>query len=138
MLSDVSGGQGNFWYSFDNGIVHWIMLDTETNLGDGFIGLDQTGGVEKDIVGPFGPYANAQLDWLKKDLASVDRTITPWIIRSTPLNNGVIDPRELDNPTSPWYITNGAAGHYDGLSEGTNPLAPYERFRLDERNATYG
>ncbi|KAJ5601594.1 metallo-phosphoesterase [Penicillium lagena] len=185
MPFDVSGGQGNFWYSFDNGMVHWIMLDTETDLGDGFIGPDQTGGVEKDIAGPFGPYANAQLDWLKKDLASVDRTITPWIIvgghrpwylsyanqstticwdckdvfeplfleyavdlylsghahfyqRSAPLNNSVIDPRELDNPTSPWYITNGAAGHYDGLSEGTNPPAPYERFRLDERNATYG
>lgn len=185
MPSDVSGGQGNFWYSFDHGMVHWIMLDTETDLGDGFIGPDQTGGVQEDIAGPFGPYPNAQLDWLKQDLASVDRAKTPWIIvgghrpwylsyanksaticwdckdvfeplfleygvdlylsghahfyqRSAPLNNSVIDPRELDNPTSPWYITNGAAGHYDGLSTGSNPPAPYERFRLDQSNATYG
>ena len=34
---------------------------------------------------------------------------------NAPLANGVIDKNELNNPTSPWYITNGATGHYDGL-----------------------
>src|SRR3981081_2479671 len=33
--------------------------------------------------------------------------------RSAPLANGIIDTNELNNPSFPWYITNGAAGHYD-------------------------
>jgi hypothetical protein len=28
----------------------------------------------------------------------------------------------LDNPSAPWYIVNGAAGHYDGLDVPSNPL----------------
>lgn len=185
MPSDVSDGTGNFWYSFDHGMVHYIVLDMETDLGEGFIGPDDTGGVSGDIAGPFGAYPNAQRDWLESDLQSVDRTLTPWVIvsghrpwylsfantssticwsckdvfeplfieygvdlylsghahfyqRSAPIANGVIDPNELNNPSSPWYITNGAAGHYDGLSVGTAVPAPYERFRLDENNSTYG
>jgi hypothetical protein len=35
------------------------------------------------------------------------------------------------------YITNGAAGHYDGLSTMATPQ-PYQRFGLDTRNARYG
>ena len=185
MPSDVSDGTGNFWYSFDHGMVHYVMIDTETDLGDGYIGPDQTGGVEDESTGPFGTYPNAQLDWLENDLSAVDRTRTPWLIvaghrpwyvsytnvstticwsckdvfeplflkygvdlyisghahlyqRSAPLDNGVIDPNELDNPSAPWYITSGAAGHYDGLSSGLTPPAPYQRFRLDETDATYG
>lgn len=185
MPSDVSGGTGNFWYSFDHGMVHYIMLDTETDLGHGFISPDETGGGEGDHAGPFGAYANAQTDWLEADLKSIDRKKTPWVIaaghrpwylslanithticwtckdvfeplflrygvdlyisghahfyqRSAPLNDSVIDPNELNNPSAPWYITSGAAGHYDGLSNGAAVPKPYERFRLDERNSTYG
>ncbi|KAK3950878.1 hypothetical protein QBC32DRAFT_375409 [Pseudoneurospora amorphoporcata] len=43
------------------------------------------------------------------------------------LAEGKEDPTGLENPTSPWYITNGAAGHYDGL----DPL------RLTFYNCTY-
>jgi 3',5'-cyclic AMP phosphodiesterase CpdA len=32
--------------------------------------------------------------------------------RNAPIKNGTADPNELNNPSSPWYITNGAAGHY--------------------------
>ncbi len=185
MPSSLSGGVGNMWYSFNHGMVHYIMLNAETDLGHGFTGPDEKGGGEGDHTGPFGSYPDEQVDWLEADLKSVDRSKTPWVIaaghrpwylshandthticwackdvweplfikydvdlyisghahyyqRSAPLKDGVIDPNELNNPSSPWYITSGAAGHYDGLSEGTDPPQPYERFRLDESDATYG
>lgn len=185
MPSAESGGTDNFWYSFDHGMTHYIMLDTETDLGDGFVGPDEKGGGEGDVTGPFGAYPNAQIDWLEKDLKAVDRSKTPWVIasghrpwylsyankthticwsckdvfeplflkygvdlyisghahfyqRSAPLNNSVIDPNELNNPSAPWYITSGAAGHYDGLDKATPVPKPYERFRMDQNNATYG
>lgn len=185
MPSDVSGGTGNFWYSFDHGMVHWIQLDTETDTGHGFIGLDEIGGDAKESASPVNATLNAQTDWLAADLASVDRTKTPWIIvaghrpwylskknetgticwsckdvfeplfleygvdlylsghahvyeRLAPLADNKIDSRELDNPKAPWYITNGAAGHYDGLDSLVFPLQKYSRFALDVANGTYG
>lgn len=42
-----------------------------------------------------------------------------------------IDPKGLDNPSSPWYITNGAAGHYDGLDKLVRPLQQYSQFAQD-------
>ncbi|KAJ8098545.1 Metallo-dependent phosphatase-like protein [Lipomyces tetrasporus] len=185
MPSAESGGTGNFWYSFDHGMVHYVTLDTETDLGHGFIGNDEVGGSEFDDSGPFNATLNAQTTWLEADLKSVDRSKTPWIIvaghrpwylshanasgticwsckdvfepllieygvdlvlsghshvyeRNAPLNNGVVDPNELDNPSAPWYITNGAAGHYDGLDALQVPLQNYSRFGLDTHNATYG
>ncbi|OXV06553.1 hypothetical protein Egran_05677 [Elaphomyces granulatus] len=35
--------------------------------------------------------------------------------------------QELDNPTAPWYIVNGAAGHYDGLDVPPLPLVNTSR-----------
>jgi hypothetical protein len=58
--------------------------------------------------------------------------------RFAPLANGMIDPNELNNPTYPWYITNGAAGHYDGLDALQVPYQKYQRYELDTTNATYG
>jgi hypothetical protein len=52
MPSDVSGGQGNFWFSFDNGMVHYVQLDSETDLGHGLIGPDQVPSPQN--TGPFG------------------------------------------------------------------------------------
>jgi 3',5'-cyclic AMP phosphodiesterase CpdA len=51
--------------------------------------------------------------------------------RNAPLNDYVVDPRGLDNPSSPWYIVSGAAGHYDGLDELERPLQPYSVFAQD-------
>lgn len=65
-----------FWYSFEYGMVHVTMIDTETDFTNapdlpfGSAGLDG---------GNFG-YTGQQLDFLKADLASVDRTVTPWVI----------------------------------------------------------
>ncbi|KIJ60135.1 hypothetical protein HYDPIDRAFT_99288 [Hydnomerulius pinastri MD-312] len=80
MPSDVSGGNGNFWYSFDHGLAHFIALDTETDLPEGLQSPDEYGGSDAGAdSGPFG-YPDQQLDWFEKDLASVDRTKTPWIV----------------------------------------------------------
>lgn len=164
MPSDLSGGEGNFWYSFDYGFVHYVIFDTETDLGTGRVGAEEPGGSSGAHDGPFGATMNSQLDFLEKDLASVDRFLTPWVIalghrpwyvnggaciqcqqafepifnkhnvdvvfsghvhnyqRQTPIKNNVSDPNGLNNPSSPLYILNGAAGHYDGLGE-------YERER---------
>lgn len=74
MASDFSGGTGNFWYSFDHGMAHFIQLATETDLDRGFIALDEPGGSEKENSNPFNPIMNAQTTWLANDLAAVDRS----------------------------------------------------------------
>ena len=58
--------------------------------------------------------------------------------RLAPLAEGKEDSNGLENPTSPWYITNGAAGQYNGLNPLQSPRQPYSRFDLDTTNATYG
>jgi hypothetical protein len=80
MPSSESGGTGNFWYSWDHGMTHYIQLDTKTDLGHGFIGPDEPGGQSGEDSGPFNPIMNAQTAWLQKDLVSVNRSKTPWII----------------------------------------------------------
>lgn len=35
--------------------------------------------------------------------------------RMTPIANGTSDPKGLHNPSVPWYLVNGAAGHYEIL-----------------------
>jgi hypothetical protein len=164
MPSGPSGGLGNFWYSYDYGMTHFVHIDTETDLGNGLIGPDEG---SPEYGGPFGSN-NQQINWLTNDLASVNRTLTPWVVvfghrgwylsasssvcancqtafeklfytydvdlyinghahlyeRTAPIYNGVIDPNGLNNPNSTLYITNGAAGHYDGLDTFTN-IQPY-------------
>jgi len=51
-------GFGIFWYSYNYANTHWVMLSSEH---------DFTAGAK-------------QYDWLENDLASVDRTKTPWVI----------------------------------------------------------
>lgn len=63
-----------FWYSFEYGMAHIVMIDTETdftNAPDGPGTLLNRGN--------FG-YDGQQLDFLEADLASVDRTVTPWLV----------------------------------------------------------
>ncbi|KDR66696.1 hypothetical protein GALMADRAFT_80567 [Galerina marginata CBS 339.88] len=175
MPSSQSAGLENFWYSFDHGMVHYVQFDTETDLGHGILGPDQpggSGGSPGEDSGPFG-LMDQQTNWLKKDLANVDRKETPWVIvaghrpwyvsgeicsecqlafesilnqysvdlvlsghfhvfeRTAPIFNGTVDPNELNNPRFPWYITNGAAGHYDGLDTLDSTLAPFSRKAID-------
>ena len=51
--------------------------------------------------------------------------------RSAPIKNNVTDPNELNNPSSPWYIVNGIAGHYDGKDTLNKKLVPGSRFAQD-------
>ena len=76
MPSDVSGGVGNFWYSWNHGMVHFVQFNTETDFPDA---PDEPGGEGAEFAGPFAP-SGAQLAWLAKDLAAVDRNKTPWVI----------------------------------------------------------
>ena len=79
-----------FWYSFEYGMVHVAMIDTETDFADAPDGPDGSAGLDG---GPFGA-PNQQLEFLQADLASVDRTVTPWLI--------VAGHR-------PWYSTGGSS-----------------------------
>lgn len=101
MPGSESGGVGNFWYSFDYGLAHFVSLDGETDFPYSpewpFIrdvaGTSETLPTEDQTYvtdsGPFGAIdannwkdnsAYQQLQWLEKDLASVDRSKTPWVI----------------------------------------------------------
>ncbi|KAG6021204.1 hypothetical protein E4U41_002554 [Claviceps citrina] len=65
-----------FWFSFEYGMAHFVMIDTETDFGNA---PDGPHGEAQFNAGPFGA-PNQQLEFLEADLASVDRTITPWLI----------------------------------------------------------
>lgn len=54
----LKGPNAPFWYSFDYGSAHFTVVSTEHNIS---VGSDQ-------------------YRWLKKDLMSVDRCKTPWLI----------------------------------------------------------
>lgn len=169
MPGDLSGGAGNMWYSFDYGLVHYVLYDTETDFPNGALGPESV-----TPNGNVGSYENEQLDWLINDLKNVDRTKTPWVIaqghrpwyvagspcttcqtafestlndygvdivisghvhnyeRIGPIGTGgVIDPNGLNNPSSPLYILNGIAGHYDGIDDLVTPLPDYVNFAQD-------
>ncbi|CAI7654737.1 unnamed protein product [Penicillium glandicola] len=87
-----------FWYSFEYGMAHVVMIDTETDFPDAPSGV---GGSAKLNGGPFGT-TNQQIDFLKADLASVDRSVTPWVI--------VAGHR-------PWYSTGGSSNICDPCQE---------------------
>ncbi|KZO93124.1 acid phosphatase AphA [Calocera viscosa TUFC12733] len=98
MPGEEVGGVGNFWYSFDFGLAHFIAFNGETDYYQSpeypFV-ADLTGNETHPLEnqtfptdsGPFGQidgsYKNnsayAQIQWLKKDLASIDRSVTPWV-----------------------------------------------------------
>ncbi|KAI0024572.1 Metallo-dependent phosphatase-like protein [Xylariomycetidae sp. FL0641] len=65
-----------FWYSFEYGMVHVAMIDTETDFPEAPDGLDGDAGLQ---TGPFGKVGQ-QLAFLEADLASVDRSVTPWLL----------------------------------------------------------
>ncbi len=160
--------------SYDNGMVHYVHLTTETDL------MSPNGTVLRgNEGGQFGRWPGEQVEWLEADLAAVDRTKTPWVVSSLhrpllinggecrwgglrplcehrltsphlptgdgngadeasrqsfeplfqkygvdlvlqghvhnqeligPIYNGTMDPNGLDNPSSPLYVINGAAG----------------------------
>ncbi|PYH43464.1 purple acid phosphatase family protein [Aspergillus saccharolyticus JOP 1030-1] len=98
MPGEETGGVGNFWYSFDYGLAHFVSIDGETDFANSPewpFAEDVTGNetlptAEETFLtdsGPFGAvdgsYKNtknyAQYKWLQQDLAQVDRSKTPWV-----------------------------------------------------------
>lgn len=65
-----------FWYSFEYGMAHIVMFDTETDFKKA---PDGPNGVAHLDGGPFGA-PGQQVQFLEADLASVDRSVTPWLI----------------------------------------------------------
>ncbi|KAL3475534.1 Metallo-dependent phosphatase-like protein [Aspergillus californicus] len=65
-----------FWYSFEYGMAHIVMINTETDFEDAPSGKGGSAGLNG---GPFGA-TDQQLEFLELDLASVDRSVTPWVI----------------------------------------------------------
>lgn len=63
-----------FWYSFDYGMVHVVMISTETD----FPGAPDGPGTRLN-GGNFGA-PGQQLAFLEADLAGVDRRVTPWVV----------------------------------------------------------
>ncbi|KAJ7635398.1 Metallo-dependent phosphatase-like protein [Roridomyces roridus] len=92
LAASKTGALPPFWYSFDYGMTHYLLFDTETDLGNGIIGPDEAGGTQGDSDGPFGSYMNQQVDFMDRDLASVDRKLTPWVFVSG---------------HRPWYVDSG-------------------------------
>lgn len=100
MPGNETGGVGNFWYSFDYGLAHFISIDGETDFAyspewsfaedvKGDEALPKESETFVTDSGPFGGVENGevydtkayeQYQWLKEDLESVDRTKTPWVI----------------------------------------------------------
>ncbi|KAJ6088418.1 acid phosphatase AphA [Penicillium sp. IBT 16267x] len=96
------GSVGNMWYSFDYGLAHFISLNSETDFPNSpeqpFIADTKGKPVQPSPnettstdSGPFGRIDNndylnrtayQQYQWLREDLASVDREVTPWVIIS--------------------------------------------------------
>jgi hypothetical protein len=60
--SGNAGDDANRWYSHDDGLVHWINVDTE--------------------LWSYGSKAQiaAQAAWLAADVAAINRTRTPWVL----------------------------------------------------------
>jgi len=59
----------------DYGMVHFVMFDTETDLGKGLISPEEFGGRQLLNNGPFGT-ENQQINFLNVDLSSVNRKVT--------------------------------------------------------------
>lgn len=50
-MPGTPGPSQNFWYSYDVGMVHYVVLDFETDFGEGLYGPDEVGGTGKQMSG---------------------------------------------------------------------------------------
>ncbi|EFX04386.1 metallo-phosphoesterase [Grosmannia clavigera kw1407] len=99
-----------FWYSFEYGMVHVIMIDTETDFANAPDGPDGNANLN---TGPFGADGQ-QLAFLEADLASVDRSVTPWVIVGG---------------HRPWYSTGGSDNICTACQTAFEPL--FYRYGVD-------
>jgi len=80
-MPSQESGAGNvqsMWSSFNFGLVHYVLLDTETDFSNAPEGTGT-----KLAGGPFGGAGTGNpslLSWLESDLKSVNREVTPWLV----------------------------------------------------------
>ena len=81
MPSRSSAGVANMWYSWNQGPVHFISLNTETDFPGAAEEHVGDSGDKSLPAGGFGA-TGEYLEWLAKDLeeASLARSVRPWII----------------------------------------------------------
>ncbi|OQR94381.1 hypothetical protein THRCLA_08185 [Thraustotheca clavata] len=112
-ITDEADKDHRTYYSKVIGKIHSIFLDDYTGiLGDNNIGSDY-----------WKQHRKAQLDWLTKELASIDRTVTPYLVvfKHNPYYNTWANHQcqcsptkfEINDPEACWngqYYTNSTAG----------------------------
>ena len=89
-VGEASGSQSNFYYSFDDGLMHFVAIDTGKTRAS-FLGwCTRSWSFRVEVYTwynetqasqfPFEP--QAQLDWLRQDLikATANRHNVPWIV----------------------------------------------------------
>ncbi len=78
MPGEESNGYKNLWYSFDYGLAHFVIINTETDF------KNAPSGPGSRLNGENFALDGAQLKWLKADLAAANnnRCKHPWIIVS--------------------------------------------------------
>ncbi|KAK8119699.1 Acid phosphatase [Apiospora kogelbergensis] len=96
-----------FWYSFEHGMAHVVMLDTETD----FAAAPAEGPRLRGR--PFGA-PGQQRAFLAADLAAVDRAVTPWLVVAA---------------HRPWYTTGPARHACAACRAAFEPL--FYRFGVD-------
>eukprot|EP00466_Bigelowiella_natans_P002964 jgi/Bigna1/86702/estExt_fgenesh1_pg.C_130002 len=78
MPFESSGATSNMWYSFNYGLAHFVVVDTETDFkGAGEENKGDSGILPAGHFGTQGEY----LKWLENDLAKAadERDVRPWI-----------------------------------------------------------
>ncbi len=121
---------GNFWYSFDYGLAHFITLNGETDFANSpeapfaaQLAKHNASSPSPDDTwitnaGPFGAITGSykdntayeQLAWLRADLAAVDRTKTPWVV--------ALSHRPMYSTEDSGYLKNIRAAFEDILLDG--------------------
>ncbi|KAL1845748.1 hypothetical protein VTK73DRAFT_453 [Phialemonium thermophilum] len=74
-------------------MVHFGQLDTETDLGHGFVAPDEPGGAEGEDASPVNATLDAQTNWLEADLAAQRDHMTHEFVTSK--NRSVLDSATL-------------------------------------------
>ena len=68
-VASHAGSSSPRYYSFNGGLTHWVMLDTNPWVNALHGQMDK----EKGLM-------RIEYLWLKEDLSKVNRTETPWVI----------------------------------------------------------
>jgi acid phosphatase type 7 len=74
-----SGSYSNEFYSFNAGLIHFVIINTEIYGNEAFFTKAADGTWKADEAARVA-MAKAQAAWLEYDLSRVDRTVTPYVV----------------------------------------------------------